>query len=246
VETGVSQEKTEAVVLRGVDFSETSRIMTFVTPDRGRLTCIAKGVRRKNSPLASILDTFNRVELVYYWKDGRGVQTLAEASLLDGFPGLKQDLERYSYGAFPLELAYKTVHDNEPSQDFYKCLVDGLKGLEQWTGDAQVHTCKQVLQLLRVAGFSPVLTECVRCGGSLPEAPGFTYSGGVTCVECFSDRRLSAGAFRALQGLDDITPVTERPLWVQEVFQVLLAYAQRQLDSDFRSVRVLEDMFGHQ
>ena len=78
----MAQEKAEALVLRGVDFSETSRIITFLSPERGLLTCIAKGVRRKGSPLASVLDTFNHVELVYYWKEGRGVHTLGEASLL--------------------------------------------------------------------------------------------------------------------------------------------------------------------
>ena len=56
----VSQEKTEAIVLRGVDFSESSRIVTFLSPERGRLTCIAKGARRKNSGVSAVLDTFNR------------------------------------------------------------------------------------------------------------------------------------------------------------------------------------------
>ncbi|HNT88720.1 MAG TPA: DNA repair protein RecO, partial [Candidatus Hydrogenedentes bacterium] len=94
------QERTEAVVLRGVDFSESSRIVTFLTPDRGRVACLAKGARRKNCPYAAALDTFNRVELVYYWKDGRNVQTLGEAALLDAYPGIKGDLEKSVYAAF--------------------------------------------------------------------------------------------------------------------------------------------------
>ena len=112
----MSQEKTEGVVLRGVDFSESSRIVTFLTPDRGRLTCMAKGARRRNSRLGPVLDTLNRVELVYFWKEGRDVQPLAEATLLDGFPGVKGDIERSLHTAVPLEVAYKVAQANEPSQ----------------------------------------------------------------------------------------------------------------------------------
>ena len=64
----MSQERTEAIVLRGVDFSESSRIVTLLSPDRGRLVCMAKGVKRPKSQLAGLLDTFNRLEVVYYWK----------------------------------------------------------------------------------------------------------------------------------------------------------------------------------
>ena len=79
-----SKSKHIIPVLRGVDFSETSRIVTFLTPGRGRLACLAKGARRRRSPFQAMLDTLNRDEIVYYWKDGREVQQLGEAALLDG------------------------------------------------------------------------------------------------------------------------------------------------------------------
>ena len=123
------QEKTEAVVLRGVEFSETSRIVTFLTPRRGRVACIAKGARRKGSPMAAVLDTFNRVDMVYYRRQGRQVQTLAEAALLDGFPGLKGDLDRSLFAAIPLEIAFRVAHENEPSEALYAALASIISEL---------------------------------------------------------------------------------------------------------------------
>ncbi len=240
----MSQEKTEAVVLRGVDFSETSRIVTFLTPHRGRMACLAKGVRRKNSPLGAALDTFNRVELVYYWKDGRQVQTLAEAALLDGFPGIKARLEHSAYAGFPLELAYKVAHENEPSAALYAVLVHGLERLAEWPCDARTHAGWQVMRLVQAAGFAPVLDQCVQCGGPLPETPGFSYAGGAVCRGCASDRRLSAEEFTALR---DMAAAAAGCPWEQapaSVFHVLRQYAARHLETDFRSARVLEDMFG--
>jgi len=240
----MSQETTEAVVLRGVEFSESSRIVTFLTPARGRLACIAKGVRRKNSPLGGVLDTFNRVELLYYWKEGRQVQNLAEATVLDGFRGFKSDLERLTYAGFPLELAGKVAHENEPSQRLYTALVHGLERLDGWTGDVRAHTAWQVLRLLCAAGHEPVLDRCVLCGGAITAAPGFAFEGGVTCRNCRADRRLSEPAYAALCALraaeDNCPEVGE----AAEVLQVLRQYAVQQLETDFRSVRVLDEMFG--
>ena len=68
------------------------------------------------------MDTFNRLELVYYWKEGRSVQKLAEATLLDGFSSLKSDLDKALYAAFPLEVAYRAAQEDEPSHELYAAL----------------------------------------------------------------------------------------------------------------------------
>lgn len=237
------QEKTEAHVLRGVDYGDTSRIVTFLTPGRGRMTCIAKGARRKNSPYGAALDTLNRLELVYYWKDGRSVQTLGEASLLDGYAGIKSDLERCAFSAFPLEVVAKVAHENEPSQVFYDALSRGLDCLSTWSGDARVHCCWQLALLLHAAGFEPVLDRCVHCARPAGDHPGFDLGGGVTCASCPSDRRLAAAEYAALRMLfsaREACPLSES---VPGLFAVLSAYVVRQTEASYCSLRVLNEMF---
>lgn len=167
----MSQERTEAVVLRGVDFSETSRIVTFLCPDRGKLACMALGARQPKSPMAALLDTFNRLEIIYYWKDGRNVQKLGEASLLDGYPGVKRELAKAVYAAFPLELAYKAAQENEPAYELYEAVASGLEGMENWTGCVQIHAAWMALQVLSTAGYEPSM----ECGG---EPAGFSCRAG--------------------------------------------------------------------
>jgi len=240
----VSQERTEGVVLRGVDFSETSRIVTFLTPDRGRLACIAKGVRRKNSPMAAVLGTLNRVELMYYWKDGRAVQTLAEAALLDGFGEIKKDLAKSAFAAFPLEIASKVAHENEPSEELYAALVRGMKALGPWPGEARTHACWQALWLLCAAGFEPSLDTCCVCGKVTPDTPGFSYDGGIACLICRPDRQLTADEWKVLRKMTadrDRCPQVEQ---LGAVYDALHRYAARQLETDLRSIRVIEEMLG--
>jgi DNA repair protein RecO (recombination protein O) len=236
----VPQERSEAVVLRGVDFSETSRIVTFLTPGRGKMACMALGARRTKSALGGAVDTLNRLELVYYWKDGREVQKLAEAALLDGYGAVKADLDKSLYVGFPLELVYKVAHENEPSEALYATLVRGLEGLTRWTRDARTHVCWQVIRLLGVAGFAPALAACAECGRALESADGFSFAGGAVCGGCRWDVRLSGEEYRVLRALaerEDACPEVEAS---PRVFRVLRRYAARQIDSDFRSVRVIE------
>ncbi len=231
-------------MLRSVEFSETSRIVTFLSPDRGRLACIAKGARRRKSPLAAVLDTFNRLELVYYWKDGRAVHPLAEAALLDGFEGIKTNLEKATFAAFPLELAYKMACENDPSHALYGALVRGFETLAIWRGDVRTQVCWHVWRLLAAAGFEPALDCCIHCGAPVPEAPGFSYSGGVTCRACRADRQLSAHDYAMLRALAHSPEACPSQSASGKIFHLLRQYAARQIDTDFRSVRVIEQMFG--
>lgn len=238
------QETSEAVVIRGVDFSETSRVVTLLTPARGRVAVLARGARRKNSPLTATLDTFNRVELVYAWKDGRGVQTLVEASLLDGYAGIKRDLERGAHAAFPLELAHKVAHENEPSGPLFAALVQGLDALDKTDAGAVAATAWTVLRMLRVAGFAPALDACARCGGALGAGARFAWDGGAVCARCGGDQPLDGRALAALRAMAAADrPGGDTP-GDAAAFALLRRYAAHQIEAGFRSLRVLDQLTG--
>lgn len=239
----MSQERTEAVVLRGVDFSETSRIITFLSPDRGRLTCMAKGVKRPKSPMAGLLDTYNRVEIIYYWKDTRSVQQLGEVSVLDTFGGIKTSLEKLTFAAFPVELVLTIAHENEPSDALYRALRGGFESLARWNGDVLGHVSWQAMRLMSAAGFEPALSECASCGGSLGDAPGFSFSDGARCRRCPSDVRLTREGYNELRRLVEHRDACPKITVGKEAFRVLSRFAARQLDTDFRSVPVIDKQF---
>ncbi len=241
----MSQERTEAIVLRGVDFSESSQIVTLLTPDRGKVACMAKGARRPKSPLAGMMDTFNRLEIVYYWKESRSVQPLAEATLLDGFSGIKRDLEKATYAAFPLELTDRIAHENEPSEELFGELISGLEQLATWSGNVRAHCCWQVMQLLTAAGFAPSLDICCECGRDITESAGFAFSGGVVCNECPRDNALPLGSLKSLRALAGATEHCPKLAVGTEIMELLRQFSANQLEKDFRSIRVIEQLFGN-
>lgn len=228
------QERSDAVVLRAVDFSETSRIVTVLTPHRGKMALLATGVRRPKSELAALLDTFNRVELVYYWKDSRSVQRLGEASLHASYPGVKRDLDKQAFAGVGLEFVYKVAHENEPSAELFGALTTGLASLETWTGSAQAHGAWLLMRLLAAAGFEPALDGPA---GSVR----FDYGSGVTTGA--GDTRLDAADADALRRMAASPADCPEAALSPGGFLALARFAERQAESHFRSLRVLAQMY---
>ena len=240
-ESAVSQEKSEAIVLRKVDFGETSGIVTFLSPERGKLACLAKGLKRRNSAMAGALDTFNRVELVYFWKDGRGVQNLAEATVLDTYPVLKQDLERMTHASFLLEICLRAANENEASHGMYARLLDALDGYTSAEAAPRAWTALQAYGLLCETGHAPELSVCADTGAPAESAQWFSFAHGLAGK--IGDRRVSDRVRNALTEMAEYgTPPA--PETADEAFTLLAGFAARQLETDFRSIRVIRQMFG--
>lgn len=238
----MSYEQSEALVLRSIEFSETSRIVTFFTPARGRLVCMAKGANRPKSPYRGLLDTYNHLDMTYSWRDGRAIQQLGDVSLLDPFAGIKRDLEKSTYVALPLEVVYKVVRDNEPSETFFATFVSGLKRLSEGSGDPCVDCCVFMLEILGDAGFEPTLDRCCECGTPVSEPKRFALAGGVACRNCPADVTLSSEASIALTTLRDAAQPEERTRGMVEIFRLLRRFAEHQLETRLRSGRIIDEI----
>src|ERR687886_1077331 len=81
--------KTEAIVLRSIRYGEADRVLHLYTPQRGRVSAIAKGVRRATSRFGGRLEPFFRVRLVLY--EGRSdLLTVTSAETIAGHPRLRE------------------------------------------------------------------------------------------------------------------------------------------------------------
>lgn len=119
--------QTEAIILRRTNYGEADRILTILTPGYGKLSVIAKGVRKSKSKLAGALELFATTDLTI--NEGRGNMGLVTSARLVHFYGdILNDYERLQWGyecIKQINRATETV--TEP--DFYYLLRDVLKHL---------------------------------------------------------------------------------------------------------------------
>lgn len=188
-------EKTDALVLRLVEWSETSLIVTLLTRDFGKTSAVAKGARRPKSSFEGALDLLAVCRVVIIPKSGDSLDLLTEAKLERRFRAGSRDLGRLYAGYYVAELLRELTDTHDPNPDLYDLAVEMLANLD---GDMDVRACllRFELQMLRLLGHAPSLESCSGCGVPMvmpladsdgpkktPVAFGLG-SGGVLCANC--------------------------------------------------------------
>ncbi len=195
------QIKEEAVVLRSIRHSETSRIITLFGRTLGKFAVIAKGVRRsKSSSSGSGLEPPARVEALVYYKPSRSVQNLGATTVLDGYSGIKSDLALTGYAAVILEQVNRVYIDDEPNEDGYLIIADMLSRLDKNKGNPRITLWQFQLNMLRAIGFELDPFPCPVCGAKISDIGRHNLllmdEGAICCQSCSPNNASSASEFR--------------------------------------------------
>jgi DNA repair protein RecO (recombination protein O) len=200
-------EKSLAIVLRLIEFSETSVVATLFTRDFGKITALAKGARRPKGPFEAALDLLALVRVVFLHKSSDALDLLTEAKLERRFRAAARDLTRLYAGYYVAELLAELTDEDDPHPELFD---EANRTLELLDGDAPVATTLLRLELsaLRLLGHLPSLAECVGCGAPVAtdgRVPFGLVAGGVLCPRCRAGQRsvvsVSAAALAALRRL---------------------------------------------
>ena len=182
--------KTEAVVLRSMRYGEADRILHVYTPNRGRVSAIAKGVRRARSRFGGRLEPFFRLHIEMH--EGRGeLLTVTGAQTIDGYARLRGDARALDAAARACDAVGRLFETSEPHPGVFNLLCRQLSLLDERCGEGEGAVlgarCSALafrLKLLLAAGLAPQLGACANCGEP-DHLVGFSgAAGGVVCTAC--------------------------------------------------------------
>jgi DNA repair protein RecO (recombination protein O) len=178
-----------ALVVRGTDVFDTSRVFTLFTRELGRTEAIAKGARRLKSPFENGLDLLSVCDIVLLRKSGDTLDLLTEAMLVERFDALRRNLPTHFAGCYVAELLTDLTHSHDPHPKLFDAAVITLRHLSD-PNLLRRRVMRFELALLRELGLMPSLDHCVHCGSvsAIAEASdrvAFGLSmGGVLCRNC--------------------------------------------------------------
>lgn len=121
--------KVEGVILKRRNLGEADRILTVFSLQKGKISVLAKGVRRITSRRSGNVELLNRVLL--YLHQAKSFLILTEASSLDTFSKIKSDLTLSTYAYHIIELVDKLTAENQDNRILYEHLVEVLRRLER-------------------------------------------------------------------------------------------------------------------
>lgn len=175
--------RTQAIVLGHIEYGEADRIIKLFTAEKGKITAIAKGVRKIRSRKAGHLEPFTHANL--FLANGRNMDIITQAETLDSYIGLREDLQRLALASYVVEVVDRFTYEEGQNIGIFRLLVNTLSRLETHpNAETVVHYYET--RLLDLVGFRPQLFECVNCGSQIREEDQFfsPLTGGVLCPKC--------------------------------------------------------------
>jgi DNA repair protein RecO (recombination protein O) len=177
-------ERTKALILRAVDYKESDKILTLLTPQSGKVTASARGSRKRGSTLAAGTQLLTYSDLVLY--EYRGRWAVKEAMVERQFRGVEQDVERLSLGCYFAEVAEALAVEDLPAEELLALVLNSLHALDKLP-EKPLELIKAAFELkvMCLSGYEPILDACAACGVEGPEQARFHLREGVLhCAAC--------------------------------------------------------------
>src|SRR5262249_48611966 len=150
----MAAEKATALVLRVIEFSETSSIVWLFTREFGKVRGLAKGARRLKGPFEAALDLLCHCRVLFLRKSSDALDLLTEAKLEQRFR--PRDLSSLYAGYYVAELLSEFTDDHDPHPPLFDAACEALTGLANEGRVASV-VLRFEMTALRVLGHLPSL-----------------------------------------------------------------------------------------
>ena len=233
----------DAIVLKAMDYGEGHRIFTFYSREEGKLSAIARGIKKQTSKLKGHLQMGNRCHLLLY--RGRNLDTVSQAAATSVYSHIRENPKAYLYSSYLLELLDSSVPEREPNAELFYLAHEVLTSMAELEPALAVHYFE--IHLLRLLGYEANFRRCIHCGRPLKEgflSPRFE---GIVGEECGEGYPVSAQALYALTYYSESQLPQIGRLKISKETEKMMARVTRHmldfhLDRKLRSVDILQDL----
>ena len=174
------------IIVKGMPFGETDRLVTILSPEFGLIRAIAPGARKHKSSLRGRSQLF--VVNQYLILKGRSLDKITQAETHESYPGLSQDLGKLAGAQYLAELVLCCGLSEQPQSELYEIFNEHLRRLAMLTNPSQqlyAYLAQAVYHLLAVSGIAPEVHRCcLRQTALLPDyreprwRVGFSFEAG--------------------------------------------------------------------
>lgn len=173
---------TKALVLREVKYKEADRILTVLTEDEGKQTLKAQGALRKTSKYGAATQVLTFSELTLFGNRGRW--NVREGTVIEGFEGLRADLEGMSIAAYIAQVLEAVSDEDVPNPLVLQLGLNSLYALSRDLCEKEQVKAVFELRLASLSGYAPHMEDCVVCGEMTDEMFFSPNKGGMVCQRC--------------------------------------------------------------
>jgi DNA repair protein RecO (recombination protein O) len=179
-------KKAEVIILKGMDYRETSRIITAFSQEFGKITLLAKGVRSPKSRMSASLQSLVNSEVIFYKKETTEMYLVKEAETIQFFKSIHDDLTRYNYATVVTDFLLNLVAVEQISKTLYQYSLFTLNQIDRRSKrELPLILLKFLIKGSSLLGFRIEINKCANCGKTEISNPYFSNAkGGILCDSC--------------------------------------------------------------
>ena len=240
-----------AIMMRTKEFGETDLLVSFFTPDKGRLKGVAKGGRKSQRRFANCLDLFCLASLEYELKRRGDLYFLHSGKLINAFPGLRSDFSSLSMASYMVELTEVLFPPGVVDKKMFELLENSFLVLNERKRGGELRIIFEA-RALALGGYGIDFDRCCICGRSYTGQGRAVFKrskGGIACLRCeresASNPGLSPDSVEKLGVLQsgplantEALPLTKE--MIREIKPVLKQHIEYRIGRRLRSAAYLE------
>lgn len=174
---------TKGLVIREQTIGESDRLVTLLTADFGLVRAFVRGAKQMKNRLASSTSLFAYSDFSLY--KGRDAFVVDNATPIEVFFELRQDIERLAVAQYFAQLAYELGYEEQPEAEMLSVLLNALHLLCNSKKDIRLIKSAVELRLISLGGYMPNILACSNCGTYESDLMYFdTLEGCIYCDNC--------------------------------------------------------------
>ncbi len=180
--------KTDAMILKTISLPGSSRFVIAFTKEMGKITLVAKGIRKPKSRFGACLEPFVLSEVIFYYKENRENYYVSHCAIIDPHNDIRQNLEKIQYASMVSALTNQLITAEEKNVTLFNLIFSIFTELNRsTTSELSLLYMAYQLKLMTILGFQPILNRCANCQNQvdLTELVYFSINkGGPLCYSC--------------------------------------------------------------
>lgn len=157
----MANKKINGIVLAESNVGDYDKMLTILTPNLGKISCVAKGARRPRSALLAGTQIFCFGEYLVF----KGSQTYHINSVepIEVFYNLRIDLDKLKYAVHINKIVQDVTQENQNTYKILQLLLNTLYTISELDKNLDMVLGVFKLRLLSILGFTPKIEKCTNC-----------------------------------------------------------------------------------
>lgn len=181
----------EGIITKETKYGDSSRIITVITKELGKISILAGNVRRGKHGLLNATSLFSHSKFIIFKGGSSSLYKLNDAELITSFSSIKESLEAMAFASYLCDIENSVIPENSPEEAQYLLLLRSLYLLAKPNVNFEKIKAVFEFRTLYINGLMPDLTHCGDCGSNTKLTELNIFDGALYCTNCSENHQNS-------------------------------------------------------